>query len=168
MKSCICTTSPAVMVNGGPSSFFKAARRLRQGDPLSPLLFIIVMEAFSKLLERDVELNLFKRITVGRGDSRVEISYLFFADDVLIFCQPEEITLFYRRCVLLYFQLVSVLKINMKKFKLVRIGDKRDKIAWLGSWSVERLFCLLNTSIFPSELNLKRGELRTQLDSCLR
>lgn len=84
MNTCITTTSFAVMVNGWSSSFFKATKGLHQGDPLSLLLFIIVMEAFSRLLERAREVNLIKGVNVGRGDSRVEISHLFFANDTLI------------------------------------------------------------------------------------
>lgn len=87
MKSCITTASFVLMVNGGLSSFFKASRVLRQSDPLSPLLFIIVMEVFSRLLERARAVNLIKGVVVGRGDQRVKISPLFFADDTLKFCQ---------------------------------------------------------------------------------
>lgn len=45
MKSCIITAYFAMMVNGDPSSFFEATKGLRQGDLLSHLLFIIVMES---------------------------------------------------------------------------------------------------------------------------
>lgn len=55
---CCMTTTFVVMVNGGPSSFFKASRGLRQGDPISPLLFLIVMDAFSRLVDWAGELKL--------------------------------------------------------------------------------------------------------------
>lgn len=54
MKFCVSTVRMSVLVNGSPAGFFQTFRGLRQGDPLSPLLFILVMEAFSRLLFRAV------------------------------------------------------------------------------------------------------------------
>jgi len=42
-----------VLINGGPSSFFKISRGLWQGFPLSPLLFILVMDGLSHLIEKE-------------------------------------------------------------------------------------------------------------------
>lgn len=66
MNHCIFIASFAVMVNGDSSSFFKASCGLKLGDPLSPLLFIIVMEALIGLLERARDVNMFKGVIVGR------------------------------------------------------------------------------------------------------
>lgn len=82
MNTCVSPPSFAVMVNGGSSSFFKSTRGLRKGDdPLSPLLFIFVMEAQHKLIEKAKEVGLVKGIQVGREGTQIEISHLFFADE---------------------------------------------------------------------------------------
>ena len=43
------------MVNGSPKGFFRSLRGLRQGDPLSPYLFVLRMEVFSLLVDRATE-----------------------------------------------------------------------------------------------------------------
>lgn len=52
-----------------------------KGDPLSPLLFVTVMKAFSRMLEKAMGKNLIRGLTVGH----VQVSHLLFADDMLIF-----------------------------------------------------------------------------------
>ncbi|RVX12904.1 Transposon TX1 uncharacterized 149 kDa protein [Vitis vinifera] len=54
IKWCLSTVRFSIMVNGSPTGFFQSSRGLRQGDPLSPYLFVVLMEAFSCLLKRAV------------------------------------------------------------------------------------------------------------------
>lgn len=89
IKTCISTTSFAVIMNGGPSSFFHAFRGLKQADPLSPLLFTIVMEALNKLLERARDLKLVEGIILDNNRDSIEVTHLFFVDDSLIFCKTR-------------------------------------------------------------------------------
>ena len=51
---CISTVKFLVLINGAPSRFFENYRGLRQGDPLSSLLFVVVMEAVSKMMDKAV------------------------------------------------------------------------------------------------------------------
>lgn len=122
IRACISNTSFAVPINGDPSSFFKTSKGLRQGDPGSPLLFILVMESLNKLIEQAKQAKLLSGFVVGRGSKQLDITHLFFVNDTLIFCRPEPNMLFHLRCILLWLQAVSGLKINMLKSEMVGIG----------------------------------------------
>jgi hypothetical protein len=53
--SCVTNANIGVLINGEPSNFFKSERGLRQGCPLSPFLFILIMQGLSQLLAKRVE-----------------------------------------------------------------------------------------------------------------
>jgi len=67
---CISSVLFYVLVNGTPSGFFNSFHGLRQGDPLSPLLFVIVIEALSKLITDTVHRGLLLGFSVGSGSFR--------------------------------------------------------------------------------------------------
>nr|XP_027102884.1 uncharacterized protein LOC113724156 [Coffea arabica] len=73
----------SVIVNGSLCGFFKSARGLRQGDPLSPALFIIGAEVVSRALNQLVHQRGFQGFRVPRGCPT--ITHLGYADDVLVF-----------------------------------------------------------------------------------
>ena len=120
IKACISSIRFSVLVNGSPTGFFSSSRGLRQGDPLSPLLFLLVMEVLSRML-RKVEFGGFiSGFTIG---SEVSISHLLFADDSILFCDADPQQLMYIRLVLTFFEAVTGLRVNMRKSELVPVGD---------------------------------------------
>ncbi|CAN6585727.1 unnamed protein product [Malus baccata var. baccata] len=83
IKECISTVSFSVLINGSPTGFFRPNRGLRQGDPLSPFMFLLCTEGFSMLIRRSLErgaLHGFKISPTG-----VPLTYLFFADNSVVF-----------------------------------------------------------------------------------
>ena len=83
---CISTVKFSILINGSPFDFFGSSRGIRQGDPLSPLLFDIVIEALSRMLDMAVAAGQFSGFSVGSTlSTSVMVSHLLFADDTLIF-----------------------------------------------------------------------------------
>jgi hypothetical protein len=81
MKACVCSGSMSILVNGSPTEEISIKRGLKQGDPLAPLLFIIVAEGLGALMRSAVERGRFQPFLVGRGG--LPVSILQYADDTL-------------------------------------------------------------------------------------
>jgi hypothetical protein len=103
-------------VNGTPSFFFSSTNGLRQGDPLSLILFTVVMEALSRVLIATMEKGLLTSFLVGsRNNEELVVSNLLFADDTLIFCDANPLQIQYLRHLFFCFEEVSRLRINLAK-----------------------------------------------------
>ena len=90
IHTCISTIQFSVLVNGSPADFFGSSRGLRQGDPLSPLLFLIMMEVFSRMLRRVEGVGLICGFNLeGRRDGGERVSHLLFANDTILFCDAD-------------------------------------------------------------------------------
>ena len=104
--------------------FFGSTRGVRQGDPLSPLLFDIVMEVLSRMLDATAMWGQLSGFSVGNSPGTLlPVSHLLFADDRLIFCDADSHHLAALRGILARFEVVSGLKINLLKLELVPIGN---------------------------------------------
>jgi hypothetical protein len=79
---CVTSANFVVLINGRPTNFFKSNRGLRQGCPLSPLLFLLVIEGLSRAIQEQVREKNIEGIVVARG---LNITHLMFVDDVILF-----------------------------------------------------------------------------------
>ena len=86
----ISTIKFSILINGALYGFFENYRGLRQGDPLSSLLFVVVMEAVSKMMDKAVTEGRLSGFCVGTstGD-HLQVSHLLFADDTLVMCNVD-------------------------------------------------------------------------------
>ena len=75
IKECIGTATASVLVNGSPTDEFTLGRGLRQGDPLSPFLFLLAAEGFNILMVALTRDNLFSGFQVGNSASTI-VSHL--------------------------------------------------------------------------------------------
>jgi hypothetical protein len=75
MRECVCTATASVLVNGSPTEEFPFQRGLRQGDPLSPFLFLVAAEGLNVMMSTMVERDQFVGYSVGEQDSMV-VSHL--------------------------------------------------------------------------------------------
>ena len=113
LLKCVRSTSFSILVNGQPTRQFYPTRGLRQGDPLSPFLFIICAEGLSSLL-RDAEAK--KEIHGIKIGKKVNaISHLFFADDSLLFTRANEQEVEKVLEILSTYEAASGQKLNMEK-----------------------------------------------------
>ncbi|XP_016185996.1 uncharacterized protein LOC107627686 [Arachis ipaensis] len=107
-------------VNGLPTKPFKMERGLRQGDPLSPFLFVLVVDVLHRMVGEAVRNSRISHLLVGRDS--IELSHLQFADNTIMFCPLEEKTIKNYKRLLRCFELMSGLSINFDKSSLIPIN----------------------------------------------
>lgn len=90
IKRCINNCSFSILINGELKGYFKSTRGLRQGDPISPSLFIILAECLSRGLNNLFLRNNELQFRYGGG---ILVSHLGFADDIVIFTNGQKSSL---------------------------------------------------------------------------
>ncbi|XP_071689089.1 uncharacterized protein [Rutidosis leptorrhynchoides] len=116
------STSISILVNGFPTNEFSIERGVRQGDPLSPFLFIIAAEGLNYLTKKAVREDLFKGVEIGAN--KVPISQLQYTNRQN-FCNLMKIL----KC----FENVSGLKINFHKSQFYGLGVSNVEVERMAS-----------------------------------
>ncbi|KAJ0261541.1 Reverse transcriptase zinc-binding domain-containing protein [Hirschfeldia incana] len=116
---CIATTRFSVAINGELCGYFKGSRGLRQGDPLSPYLFVLAMEVFSQLINKEFSSGL-----IGYHPAATDptVTHLAFADDIMIFFDGQSGSLQQIVATLERFASWSGLTVNRSKSELYSAG----------------------------------------------
>jgi hypothetical protein len=121
---CLSTARFSIIVNGSPCDFFESTRGLHQGDSLSPMPFVIVMEALSRMMNKAIEgCYLYGFSMDGLDRNSILVSHLLFADNTLIFCDANPSQLLHLKFVLHLIEATSSLQINLGKSELAPIGN---------------------------------------------
>ena len=138
MSMLFSSASTRIILNGAPGRRICHARGLRQGDPLSPLLFVIAMESLNALIRMAENSGL-----LGSLDFKVKERAFLYADDMLIFVAPKQEDLIITRVVLEIFGQASGLRTNGNKCLIspihCNLNDTVNLYLFsLGSWPLSR------------------------------
>lgn len=112
IMNCISCPEFSINLNGIKKGSFHSSRGLRQGDPLSPYLFLLVAEGLSHLVTEANRNGNLSSLVCSNGPP---ISHLLFADDSLIFCKASELELVFLKNMLKSYELASGESINFSK-----------------------------------------------------
>lgn len=86
IKACISSATLSVLVNGALHGFFPSKCELRQGDPMSPMLFTLCIEYFSRLINQRIRYSGFRFHPRCKG---LRITHLAYADDLMLFSRGD-------------------------------------------------------------------------------
>lgn len=150
ISSCVSSAAASILLNGTPTLPFKLQRGLRQGDPLSPLLFVLVGDVLNLLIDKATSQSLWSGVKVSK-DGPI-ISHLQFADDTIMFTPQNVNHLLNIKNTLILFQLASGLKVNFHKSEILGVNINNQ---WL-QMAARKLYCKVGS--FPlSYLGLPLG-----------
>jgi hypothetical protein len=144
IMSCITTVQYKIRINGSLTKGFKPSRGIRQGDSLSPYLFLFVGEGLSKILQRVVYLQELCELKICRRAPGV--SHLLFADDSLLFFEANESQASLVKDAIGIFEIGSGQLINPSDLSyLVKATPKKLKRTSSQSWKLNIALSRKNT-----------------------
>ena len=111
--NCLSSVTYSVLFNGSPTESFSPSRGIRQGDPLSPYIFLLCAEGLTTLLRKaDLEHSI-RGVAVSRNGPRV--THLMFADDCMLFFRASTEECQVVKNILSQYEIASGQKLNTDK-----------------------------------------------------
>jgi hypothetical protein len=155
----LASASSSILLNGVPGNHFQCKRGVRQGDPLSPLLFVLVADLLQCIINKGHQDGLFELpIPSYESDQYPMIQY---ADDTLLIIKASQRELFTFKGLLESFSTSTRLRVNCKKSCLVPLNMCDDKAQQLAG-----VFgCKLETLPF-TYLGLPLGTTKPRVEHC--
>jgi hypothetical protein len=125
MRKILFRGSVGLTINNVAGEFFQTGKGLRQGDPLSPLLFNLVVDVLTRMLQKVANSGLIK----GLGENIVEggVISLQYADDTILFVDKEEEYARNLKWTLTCFEMLSGIRVNYHKSELVPINIEDEE-----------------------------------------
>jgi len=121
IRACLESSSVLVLVNGSPTLELKTKKGLRQGNPLTPFLFIIVAGGLARVVRKAVEKDLLESVEIGGRCIKVDM--LQYADDTLFLCKAKAQTMFVIKVIVNCFELALGLNVNFQKSSVGGVGS---------------------------------------------
>ncbi|XP_071688738.1 uncharacterized protein [Rutidosis leptorrhynchoides] len=157
IESCFRPTSISVLINGSQKKEFNLQKGVRQGDLLSPYLFIIASEGLNILSKILVKDDIIRGVEIG--DNKIVISHIQFAKDTIFFGDWNKRNIRNIHKTLICFQKLSGLRINFKKTYLYGVGVSKftteNMAARLGCNTVWDNIIKLGVDMFDAGINIE-------------
>uniref|UniRef100_A0A0A9AE32 Reverse transcriptase domain-containing protein n=1 Tax=Arundo donax TaxID=35708 RepID=A0A0A9AE32_ARUDO len=132
VSNLLATSSTQILLNGEPGESIKHQHGLRQGDPLSPMMFILIMDVLNSLFIKAGDEGLLQPLSSRSTRQRVSL----YANDVALFIRPAEEEFQITKDILDYFGSASGLQTNQFQIRscdvvICCLGSRRSPIASL-------------------------------------
>lgn len=110
LMSCVKSVTYQVLINGSPQGHIQPTRGIRQGDPLSPYLFVMCTEMLVKMMQQEGRDGRITGLKIAKNFPSV--SHLLFADDSMFYCKENDKDLAHISTILERYTLTSSQRIN--------------------------------------------------------
>lgn len=117
IMKCLKSVWYSILINGVPTGYITPTRGIRQGNPLSPYLFILAAEGLSSLFTRAIDQGVIKGLQIC--SSAPKVHHLFFVDDSFLFGEASEEECQRFKFLLNVYEQASGQRINLEKSSVV-------------------------------------------------